>query len=135
MGKIDITLYSEADITSKKMEKLRHNKLAKINAVETHVFPHKNKIDRDGEDVYLLVYRGEGRYSAWVDGKIVDYLEMNTNRINTDAELWIRINNPDSNTDGWINTEEYKNKDFFRAAGTGIFLKPSFKNSRSNNWS
>ena len=122
MSKVSVKLYTWPYYDSEEAGYLQPNRLAKITDYETHCFPYKNAIEMDGQTVYLLMYRGEGHYSVWIDGKIISK-DMQTNRINTESRLWLKINNPDTGDEGWINYVDYGYKSFFHDISS-IFLNP-----------
>jgi hypothetical protein len=124
MAKKSIKLYTMPYYDSAAAGYLNPHRLSKITNIETHCFPYKNVIEIDGCTAYMLMYRGEGYYSVWLDGQIIDKY-MKTNQIDTGERLWIKIKNPDTGNEGWINYADYGYESFFHDIGSGIFLDPA----------
>lgn len=81
----------------------------KVTAVTGEVHSQPLKIQtKQGKDIYLLTYEGEGYWTVWQDGKVLDGVEQNwTTDLTPKSDWWIQVKVPNSATQGW--TKESKN--------------------------
>lgn len=102
----DTDLYD--GVNGKKM-KTQAKAGTKITAMtgEVHTEPLKIK-DRDGKEIYLLTYEGEGTWTTWQDGAVVNGVQQNWSTDKTPkSDWWIQVKTPNFEAVGW--TKESKN--------------------------
>lgn len=89
---------------------------------EVHTIPLKIKVSldstsassselRDGDEVYLLTYQGEGFWKVWKNGKVIDGVFEREGKERPQSVWWVQIKLKDGKT-GWTRRpEDFGNKD------------------------
>lgn len=122
-NKTQIKLYTEADKNSTVIETLPINSVSKVVAFELHTYPYQNKYVIEGKNVYILAYRGEGIYSMWENGKILNSKSSGNKIPVNNCETWVCLRSPNTALEGWTKLE--KMTDWYTEKGAGVFLTPA----------